>query len=99
MVLTHCSVCRKGFDDKSEEGKAKFCSKACEDKSKRAVWTTMSVLHTTRNRLIILQNEILTKVNYKISYTKLIEHILDILNKELGTGKVADKIVSEFNYI
>ncbi|KKN90939.1 hypothetical protein LCGC14_0225230 [marine sediment metagenome] len=99
MKISYCHHCRKEFTDKSIEGDENFCSVDCELKSKKAIYTTMSVKHTVRNRLIVLQNVILGKVNRKIPYTDLINHILDIVYNDVGAdGSVSDRIINDFNY-
>ncbi len=99
MKKSYCSYCRKEFVDDSIDGNKRFCSDDCELKSKKAIYTTMSLKLAVRNRLIVLQNKILGKVNRKVPYTDLINHLLDIIYNDIGAdGSVSDRIINDFHY-
>ena len=93
--LKVCNFCQKEFAVLGVEG---FCSDICLARSKKSLWTTMSLKHPVRNRLILLQNDILQKTNRKIPYTNLINHILDIIEKLTGTNSLADRIINDYKY-
>jgi len=84
-----CRFCRKDFLDDSNP---KFCSKSCEDNSKKAVHTTISIKHVIKNRIIDIQSEIMKKIHRKISFNDLIDYILDILTID---KKFIDKIINK----
>ncbi len=91
MSIKICNFCRKAYG----EGVNGFCSEACELQSKKSKFTTMSVRHLTRNKLILLQNEILTSTNRKVPYSDLIDYIFDIAEKLLIDEELSERIIQD----
>ena len=94
MTIQYCAFCRKELK-RGEKHVGKFCSEECESQAMKSTFTTMSVRLSTRNRLIVLQNDILSKTNVKVSYSDLIEHVFDLCVKVLET-ELPDKIIEEY---
>ncbi|KKL56062.1 hypothetical protein LCGC14_2249150 [marine sediment metagenome] len=92
MKSVICRFCRKSF---LTESNSKFCSKVCEIKNKEAVYTTISLKHVVRNRIIDIQNDILKKINRKVSYNDIIDYMVDVMEKTVGKDKFIDKIINE----
>lgn len=94
MKLQICANCRKEFP--SNDPNALYCSKRCEKEAQKSKYTTISIKHSVKNRLILLQNDVLIKSNSKIPYSDLIDNLLDIAEK--NHSNLTDYIINEYKY-
>lgn len=95
MKLKICNFCREEYSDSDFEG---YCSEACEAQSKRSAYTTISIRHDVRTRIILLQNEILKKTKRKIPYSDLLDHLFDICEQECREKKLPEVIIDNYKY-
>ena len=92
-----CKNCREEISGKDING---YCSEKCEAMSKKSKFTTMSIRHEIKNRLTLLQNEIIMSVNKKVPLSDLIEHVLDIAETEIAVkgDSLAEEIINDGQY-
>jgi len=93
--LKTCKFCREDYSGAGING---FCSEKCEAQSKKSKFTTMSVRHGIKNRLIKLQNEIIMSVNKKVPLSDLLEHVFDIAESSMIGETLAEKIINDSKY-
>ncbi|MFX1538593.1 MAG: hypothetical protein ACFFDI_30770, partial [Promethearchaeota archaeon] len=74
--MNKCKFCQNEYEVSEVQG---FCSRECEMQHNKATFTTLSIKIAVRNRILLLQNNILKSCNRKIGYSDLIDHIFDLV--------------------
>lgn len=90
-----CNFCREEY---SGEGFNGFCSEMCEAQSKKSKFTTMSIRHEIKNRITLLQNDIIVTVNKKVPLSDLIDHVFDIAEACVKNETLAKRIIDIGKY-